>query len=235
MGECQGVLVSELREGDVFGWRGAQLTVVRIHGWSGKRTIHLEAWRQGEGVEMAAPEGLVVALVARLDDAELARRKAARAAEAVAALREFRRSVEAGEWGDEPEWTDEDLEINTATNAAARADELEDARAEVAALTYLLEGVRKELDDARTGRDIAAVYDEMERMRVALERERDNAREAANIRMAELGEEIDQLKEEADRREAVIVKMREALSVAGVCDLCGEEVERLAGLEGGEG
>jgi hypothetical protein len=136
---------------------------------------------------------------------------------------------------DEPEWTDEDLEINTATNAAARADELEDARAEVAALTCLLEEARRELDDARTGRDIAAVYDEMERMRVALERERDNAREAANIRMAELGEEIDQLKEEADRREAVIVKMREALSVAGVCDLCGEEVERLAGLEGGEG
>lgn len=62
-----------------------------------------------------------------------------------------------------------------------------------------------------------------------LERERDNARECANIRMAELGEEVDQLKEDAERREAVIVKMREALSVAGVCDLCGEEVERLAG------
>jgi hypothetical protein len=112
--------------------------------------------------------------------------------------------------------------------ADGRLDELEDVRAEVAALTYLLEEVRKELDDARTGRDIAAVYDEMERMRVALERERDNARECANIRMAELGEEIDQLKEEADRREAVIVKMREALSIAGVCDLCGEEVERTA-------
>jgi hypothetical protein len=62
----------------------------------------------------------------------------------------------------------------------------------------------------------------------ALEKERDIQREFMNIRMAELGEEVDQLKEEAERREAVIVKMREALSVAGVCDLCGEEVERTA-------
>lgn len=80
----------------------------------------------------------------------------------------------------------------------AMEHERERAESNQKALTYLLEETRRELDDARSGRDIAAVYDEMERMRVALERERDNARECANIRMAELGEEVDAMMRERD-------------------------------------
>lgn len=150
MSEHQGVLVSELREGDVFGWRGAQLTVVRIHGWSGKRTIHLEAWRQNEGVELVAPEGLVVALVARLDDAELARREKVRSEERVAAFDELLRHIDAGasegEWDDGPEWTDEDLEINTVTNAAAREAELV---ARIAELEQERDAWREEFEKVR--------------------------------------------------------------------------------------
>lgn len=71
------------------------------------------------------------------------------------------------------EWTDEELETaNAGLIAAARLDDLEDARAEVAALTCLLEMTRRELDDARTGRDIAAVYDELVKVQDELERVR---------------------------------------------------------------
>lgn len=60
------------------------------------------------------------------------------------------------------EWTDEEMETaNAGLRAAERLDDLEGARAEVAALTCLLETTRRELDDARSGRDIAAVYDEL--------------------------------------------------------------------------
>lgn len=116
------IKASELREGDTFALMSGTFTVVRTLGGGAIRTIHLESWRQGEGCELRLREDLEVALLSRLPDATLERIEEARRQEFIAALQGIWREADEAPQAvelfgscadpDEPEWTDEDLEIN---------------------------------------------------------------------------------------------------------------------------
>ena len=151
--------VAQLREGDTFEYMGGKLSVVRIWGKGETRTVHLEAWPQGQGAELKLRGALKVRLTGRMSDPLLKlkqdERREATLASLGALFREVDEAPDAEEppcelFGscadpDEPEWTDEDLETNTVTNAQERLAALiaerdaalrerDQARAEVASL-----------------------------------------------------------------------------------------------------
>lgn len=101
--------VSELREGDTFTLMGGTFNVVRAVGGGLLRTIHLEHWGQGEGAELRLYEGAQVELLSRLPDEDLDKIEEARRQAFLASLTELFGLCDDA---DEPEWTDEDLEIN---------------------------------------------------------------------------------------------------------------------------
>lgn len=133
--------VSELREGDTFAHMGGTFSVVRAVGGGSVRTIHLEHWGQGQGAELRLYEGEVVMLLSRLPDEELERIEEARRQALIQGLKDIWPAGDAEQATssllsflgscadpDEPEWTDEDLEINANERREALLAELDELR-----------------------------------------------------------------------------------------------------------